>query len=121
MATKEEWEQRIEDSGEKLRMEAIEWQAMEDLMSLGLTYAEAGKIASILSGNNICAVMLRTLCSAHSVAFTPSSDQFENLYDRFDEVIQKYAEHRANQDLNEAAEAESERRQSIKDAVFASC
>lgn len=98
-----EWKQRIEDSAE-LRFKGIEWQATEELIYLGLTYAEAYRIVSILSRDNIVAGMLRALCKAHNTAFLSSSEEQEGLEDRLDEVINKYAVHRAKQDMSDDIE-----------------
>jgi len=100
----EEYTQKFDDSAEE-KFKAIQWQAMEELLYQGRTYAEACQIVSILHGDNIVAVMLKSLCMAQNTAYLPTSDEMESLGDHFDEVRQKYAEHCAKQDINEEIEA----------------
>jgi len=100
----DEYTQKFDDSAEVM-MEAIQWMAMEELLSSGKTYAEALKIVSILHGDNIVAEMLQALCKAQNTAYLPTSEPMEEIEDMFNEVRGNYAEYRAKQDISDEIEA----------------
>ena len=100
----DDWKERIKGDGAMIML-ALEWAIYEDVLTRDRHLTTTGKCLDEVPLED---KVHENICDAVSVSFLPTSKEMNGIHDLFKEIIDAYAEHRANEEENDVAEKKHE-------------